>query len=346
MYIKRTIKVLSLLLLALVPLTLYDCDVKVTAMGYPNRIFVFADSTLWSEAEDDFRAVFEKEVATPHAENRFHVTWKPLEDLNTFKDRLNLFFLGIENEDTPVNNYVKGSLPQEFRDGVQKGEMFYFFADDLFARDQIGSFMYAKDRASFKRHFNRTKKDIYNRFEQKYFTRLKKEMYAQGEQKDLEKILASNYGWKVRVQHDYFIANQDKEEHYVWLRRIQPNRWLSVWKVKGDSSLIQRDSLIHLRNRMTETYYEGDTVEEGDTFISLATLGDDREAIKLTGLWRNDSLLVGGPFRMYGVYDEMEQALYLIDIAVMAPGQMKMPFLDQLEVIAGTFEIVRNTEKE
>jgi len=32
----------------------------------------------------------------------------------------------------------------------------------------------------------------------------------------------------------------------------------------------------------------------------------------------------------------------MIDISVLAPGKLKKPFLDQLEVIAHTFEVVKD----
>ena len=48
---------------------------------------------------------------------------------------------------------------------------------------------------------------------------------------------------------------------------------------------------------------------------------------------------------MYAVQDK-QNSLYLVDIAVMAPDKDKKPFLDQLEVIAGTFEIVGKAKKD
>ncbi len=60
----------------------------------------------------------------------------------------------------------------------------------------------------------------------------------------------------------------------------------------------------------------------------------------------NESLGVGGPFRSYLVFDPEESYLYFLDYTVMAPGKLKKPFLDQLEVIANTFEIVRTMEND
>jgi hypothetical protein len=345
MRFNHILKLLPVVGVLAVALLFKSCNLRVSAMGYQNRIFIFADSLLWSEIGEEITQIFEKDIYTPHVEKSFFVTWQPLEKLGGFKDRMNVFFAGVDNEETPVNEYIKKSLPQEVLEQMRNNERFYVFADDMFAKGQIGMFMFAKDRKSFMRNLERVKENMFERFNEKYFARLKKEIYSVGEQEDLEKTLASNFGWKVRVQHDYFIANQNPEEKYVWLRRMRPDRWLSAWRVKGDSSLVNRDSLIRIRNRMTDKYYQGDTVEEQDTYMEVTRL-NDYKATKLVGCWRNDSLLVGGPFRMYAVYEPSDSALYCVDLAVMAPGQNKKPYLDQLEVIANTFEIVNDSEKQ
>jgi len=52
-------------------------------------------------------------------------------------------------------------------------------------------------------------------------------------------------------------------------------------------------------------------------------------------------LLVGGPFRTYIIHEPQDSLLWFVDIAVMAPGRLKKPYLDQLEVMAHTFEILK-----
>lgn len=318
---------------------LTNCDMRPTTMGEQQQIFVVADSLVWADLKDDITATFEAELKTPHIETSFTVNWIPLEKVNTYKTRMNIFFVGLLNEPGLTNDYLKKILPESFLQGIAEGKFFYVFNNDLYARDQIGLFMLANDRASFKQYFADMKNDIYQTFEIDYFKRLKDTMFEKGEQKRLETYLAKQFGWKVRIQHDYFLANQNLVNKMVWLRRMDPNRWLTIWEMPGDSARLTLDSLIHYRNKMAEQFYEGDHVIREDTRLSDAALGE-RSAKKLTGLWINDSLLVGGPFRMYALYDEQRSKLYLIDLAVMAPGRYKKPYLDQLEVIASTFEIV------
>ena len=317
---------------------MYSCDIKVSAFGHPRHILVVADSSLWMDFKGQFLEVFEAPVYMPVTETEFEVEWIPLEKLNEFKSRMNLFFLGVVEEDNAASDYLKQVLPESFIHGVRDNQYFYLFKDDLFARDQIGAFMMARDRSSLQNNFDLLKNEIYQNFSDRYFARLKREMFDRGEQKNIEKIILDNFGWSVRVQHDYFIAMQDALEKYVWLRRIEPDRWLSMWEIEGNESQMNKDSLIAIRNKVIGRNYEGDQVVKEDTYITMTKLSE-YPAHKLVGVWRNDSLYVGGPFRMYAIYRPETSKLYFVDIAVLAPDKEKKPYIDQLEVMANTFKI-------
>lgn len=314
------------------------CDIRPTSMGYQHRIFVVADSLLWSDLKDEIIATFEEEIRTPHTERSFYIEQIPLDKLNEFKTRMNIFFVGTMADNDAVSEYLKKILPDNFKQGVDEDRFFYIFNDDLFARGQVGLIMFARNLEKFHRHFAEMKMDIYDQFKKKYYARLKAGMFEKDEQTRLAETLMKNFGWKVRVQHDYTIAAQDIPRKYVWLRRFDPDRWVSIWQVPGDSSLLDMNNLVRLRNDMTRLYYGGDVVVDDETTLDTTDFRG-QETRKLVGTWKNDSLMIGGPFRMYAVKDAAQDSLYLVDIAVMAPGKMKKPYLDQLEVIASTFQL-------
>ena len=320
-------------------LSFSSCDVRPTTMGYPYRIFVFADSGLWKDVRQAIRDKFEGEVLTPRSEKKFRITYVPLSSLHAFKERMNLFFIGVLNEKGPVNDYLKRILPDNFKQGVKEGRYFYVYQNDLFARQQIGLFMLAKDRQTFKYDFKHLQDQIYQAFLKKYFARLEHDMFDRGEQKKLEKYIAEQYGFTLRVQHDYFIAIQDVANHYLWLRRFDPDRWVSVWKIKGDSSLLHFDRLADIRDAYTKKYYEGDYVIREDSYLKAVDF-NGQKTYKMVGVWRNDSVMIGGPFRTYVIDHPADSSLYFVDIAVMGPRYNKKPYLDQLEVIAHTFRIL------
>jgi len=324
MLLKKLFKFFLLLQLIVFFTSIVSCDIQVSSMGYQQRIFVVADSLLWAEIKPDLLEVFETPIYTPVTENTYEVNWIKLEDINEFKTRMNIFLFGVANEDNQTTEYLEQVLPEQFKQGVAENKYFYVFNDDLFASDQIGLIMYAKDRESFKENFSGLKEEIFKSFSDKYFARLEREMYDKGEQKDIQEILDNNFGWSVRVQHDYFIAIQDVEQKYVWLRRMEPDRWLSMWEIDGDSTKLEQDSLISIRNNVLGKNYQGDEVVLEDTYLSITEFNDEPTR-KLVGVWKNDSINIGGPFRMYTVHDPNTSKLHFIDIAVMAPGKLKKP---------------------
>jgi hypothetical protein len=323
----------------------FGCEPKLGVWGDQDRVYVFADSLLWLDIKGEVEEGLGQVLYTPQTEQNFYFEWQPLRKLNEYEKRMNLLFIGVQNEKNEVNDYLKKILPAAFKQGTAEGKFFYLFQDDLFNRGQIGLFLYAADRVRLKKNFNALKEKIFTELSDKYFKRLKEIMYRKGEQKKKEQYLADYFGWKIRVQHDYYIANQDLKENYVWLRRFDPDRWFSVWKIKGDSSLLNLDSLIAIRNKLGKKVYSGDYVDTTETYLKIADF-QGKETMKLVGLWINDSLQVGGPFRSYALYHKPDSSLYFIDYAVMATTMLKKPFLDQLEVIARTFEITKKVKKE
>ncbi len=317
------------------------CDVRPTSMGYPYRIFVFADSDLWKDVRQAVRDKFEGEVLTPGSEKKFRITYVPLEKLSAFKERMNLFFIGVLDEKGPVNDYLKKVLPDNFKEGVRQNRYFYVYQKDPFARQQVGLFMLAKDRQTLKSNFKKLQDQIYREFLKRYFARLEKDMFDRGEQKKLEKYIEDHYDFTLRVQHDYVIAIQDVPNNYLWLRRFDPDRWVSIWKIKGDSSMMHFDRLADIRDRYTKKYYEGDYVIREDSYLTLGKM-HGQKTYKMVGVWRNDSVMIGGPFRTYIIHHPADSSLYFVDIAVMGPRYKKKPYLDQLEVIAHTFRILDN----
>ncbi|MCD6374956.1 MAG: DUF4837 family protein [Caldisericaceae bacterium] len=334
------------LLIAVSILILVACTkYRPSTAGYPYRIFVVADSLLWLDLQKPISDTFEGEVLTPVSEKKFYFTWIPLRLLNEFKNRMNIFFIGVQDEQGEVNEYLRQVLPAEFQKGVAENRYFYLFQDDLFARDQIGLFMFGKDRQSFLRNFEGLKDQIYNTFEKKYYARLKESMFEKGEQVKVEEYIKNNFDFSIRVQHDYFVAIEEPQVPYLWLRRFDPDRWVSIWKIKGDSSYFNFDSIANVRDRFTKKYYQGDYIIREDSKLVTADFNGQPTA-KMVGLWRNDSVLIGGPFRTYVIDYPADSSLYFIDIAVMAPGHLKKPYLDQLEVIARTFRVEKDARKE
>ena len=158
----RFFKIFITLSVTLIIILLSSCDIKVGVMGYPQEIHIVADSSLWNECGPEITEVFEAPVYTPMAEPSFSLKRISLENLNAYKDRMNVFLMGVAGEDNSTSEYLDSILPDEFKSGVDNDQYFYLYNDNLFAQNQISLILYAKDRKTFREKFSQLKKDIFD----------------------------------------------------------------------------------------------------------------------------------------------------------------------------------------
>lgn len=315
------------------------CDIKKHSYGDFDRIFVFADSINFLQSEAALGEVFDRFIYTPHSEKSFYFGRENLQNLDTYKSRRTLVFLGVLNEDKPVSKYVQNMLSEEVRRSVEQGQSFEFFRYNVYAEDQLVIILVANDSATLIEKLRQNSDKIYNTLEKYHFERLSRAMFLEGEQTNIENYLAKEYGWSIQVQYSYQIVKDSDEHDFFWIKRLNPDRNLSISRIKYDSLETNQEKLIALRDQVAAEYFQKDSVLVDDTYLSFVEFAGKRAA-KLSGVWQNHQLIMGGPFRTYFLYDEKSGFLYLVDLHVVAPGKRKKPYLDQLEVMANTFRFV------
>ena len=315
------------------------CDYKPASFGDFEKIVVFSDTLLFRQIQTELEQTFDQFIYTPHLERSFYLDLQPLSAFDTYQTRRNLLFIGLLDSDNEVSDFLNEALSIEVKEAVAEGKVFEIFKENVFATGQVVMFLPAVDIGSLKRNLSDRSEMIFKRLNTLYFERLASAMYMKGEQISLEQYLAEKTGWKIRVQHDYELVKEDKDGHYIWLRRLNPDRCFFIYRLKGNKMAQSGDWMYNLRDSLGTAFYEGDSIDREDTYLQFIDfLG--YQAIKLTGVWQNHQYYIGGPFRTYFFYDEESGFTYVLDLSVTAPGQRKKPFIDQLEVMAQTFEIV------
>ncbi len=325
----------------LVPLTVLllfvpACNYEPDSLGDFEKIYVFADSTLYQQVRVDLEQVFDNFVYTPNAEKSFYLELHPLDDLSAYERRRNLIFLTILGKDDPVSQYIGSALPDEVKTAIRDGRIFEIFQEDFYARNQMVIIMPGTDVGSLRENIQNNRDRIYQKLEKYYFQRLEKIMFLRGEQKALEEYLAENLGWRIRIQYDYTIVEESENSNFIWFRRFNPDRSLFVYRFQADSLPMGEEWLYQLRDSLTQVHFESDRIEREDTYV-VKTSFNGRPALNMIGVWQNDKLIVGGPFKAFVFFDPREKYIYYLDIMVTAPGKRKKPFMDQLEVMARSF---------
>ena len=315
------------------------CEYKPSSFGDFEKIVLFADSTLYHQIRTELEQTFDQFIYTPHSEKSFYLDLQPLKMLDTYQSRRNLLFIGLLNGQDQVSKFVNKVLSENVRESVNKGELFEIFREDLFATEQEVMIFTARDIGTLQKNLSDRKDIIFNRLNKSYFQRLEYAMFLKGEQSVIEEYLIKEYGWKIRVQHDYQIVKEAKDKSFIWFRRMNPDRCLFIYRFPIKNLDEEGLWLYHTRDSLATIYFEGDSIDREDTYIQFVEfLG--KKAKKLVGIWQNHTYYIGGPFRTYAFTDENEKDMYLIDISITAPGHRKKPFLDQLEVLANSFQFV------
>lgn len=325
------------------------CQHKPATIGSFDKIIVLADSLLWRQVEDDVRAALEVETMTPQPEAIFKISQRSPEDLGDLTRYTNLLLIGTLQSQGHTKELLDKLLNDESKKRVEMDSSFFFQKKNAWARDQMLAVLVAKDVPTLKKQIQTHKDLIFRVFDDNTQNIVSASLYYSFEQKDIEKKFLQEHGWTVRVQHDYIVAIDSSEARFVWLRRMGPQRWFSVyWEPVADPSILSKEWMLAKRDSLAKQFYEGDFVYQDDG-LKVTEKDIDfngRFAIQLDGIWQNKKLVVGGPFRSIGFYNKSDGRIYLIDCAVLAPGRKKWPFMRQLIAMANTFKTADEIKKK
>lgn len=330
----------SLIVLPLILLSLWGCQKRDSLYGSENKIIVIADDVDWAVVEDIAKKTFEKEYNTPQPEKVFTLQKIAPEDLDSFTKWRNICLAATLQTGGEVGKILNSMLTERDRHRVENDSSYVFRKKDPWSKDQLLLVVVAKDTATLQERFKKHHELLFALFDQHASELAAKTIEPDAKSQELAKSLAQQYGWTLRIQRDFFEATNSAQDRFVWLRRLNPQRWVFVhWLETDDPSILSKEWIIQTRNRLAAIYYSGDVVVDKFTKEQeVDFLG--KYALRLDGHWENNELNVGGAFRSYGFYDESSSRLYLIDLSVLAPGERKLPFIRQLDAMAHTFKIV------
>ncbi|MBC8180073.1 DUF4837 family protein [candidate division KSB1 bacterium] len=315
-----------------------QCTSKKISLGYNDRIYVIADSSLWAETESLLRETFEKPLVTPQHETVFTLYNG---NLNFFKNYNNLIFLTSLDEEGDVSDFIQKSLLPGLLERVEQGS-YLFTKENEWAYNQYVMFLVSTNKDTLKQKISKNESYLFNLFNDHWTESLKTQMYSISEQTDVEEMLLDKYGWMVKIQYDYVMEVEDSVNNFIMLKRLFPERWFFVhWIDTFDPSVLNKEWCIQKRNELGTKYLNSDLVEEKfvqPVYEEVEFLG--KRASKLSGLWENSVTIEGGPFISYSFYDEFSNRIYMMDFACFDPRHKstKRSLLRQGEVILHTFQ--------
>ncbi|UCE17758.1 MAG: DUF4837 family protein [Gemmatimonadota bacterium] len=322
------------------PIVLGGC-LKPEAIGSNHEIVVVVSPATWDRFENTIRSLFGRTVVTPQVEQIFSLRIADPEDFDFFQKFKNILLLAPLRGEDPTVALIGSLISGEVRTRVLAGRAYMFQKRDIWAREQTLTILTGEDETALEKHLRENGEEIFETMEADLNEKVKAWLYEEMEQKKIEEKLLGTYGWAIRVPRDYWIDGEFPEERFLFFRKTVPDRWLFVyWEDARTQEVLTEAWCLGKRAEIGATHYNGDAIVEEYTSVTRERFLE-WEAYRISGLWQNETpasgYAAGGPFRSYCFYDEANRRIYMIDIAVFAPGMSKEPYLRQLDVIAHTF---------
>jgi len=324
--LNKLFQVLFLIILASI---LSSCEQK-KSVGEENVILVVADQQVFNRYKTGLEAVFNNPIFTPIEENHYNLVRISLQEFIPKNIYKNVLLLTDIDQVSPESNYINEMLPDDVKDGIRKGDYYFVFKTDMWAKNQNVLILMDSKEAHLSAYLEQFKDKLYNTINERNLEIIKNRMDEKKYDTETSAKLKQKYGVTVTIPDGYKLVDEGKNVDFFQLRRQYPaDRWLTVIKGNYDATVTMQENIIKLRDAASREF--GDSIRINPEIISFDNdTTFDANGVITKGIWEwNEG---GGPFINYAFIKN--NSLYLIDCAVYAPGMDKYPHLDQLQVMA------------
>jgi hypothetical protein len=336
------------------------------AIGTRNQIVLMVDEGTRRAYHPHLEAIWDREVFTPRREAIFTFRVESFERWSFFQRYKNVVITASLEDAGPAGEHLRSMLSDEVRRRLRDEDIgFHVVQRDVYAQDQIVVVIAAGTRDRLQEYLQRNRETLFRIMEEGLNRRVQEALYRYEENHALADTLLTRWQFMVRVPFDYRLNDDYAEHRFVRMIRYTPERYFFAWWVPEqeaqsagagwvlslqqigermaagiDPPAGQIEQLGHaavaLRDSITRRFLDGDVVYPPETTATLVSF-NDRWAVRLYGLWRNDQIQVGGPLVSYTFYDPHTRRIWWLDGAVFAPNMLKEAYLRQLEVLMHTF---------
>lgn len=330
-----------------------DSDYRPSSIGSIDEIIVVMDSTAWDSEtalalEETFGAGIET-IPYP-VEPKYDLTFRDFrsnDQLENIRELKNVIFAAPIDEESNVGEFISALLSDDVEERVRTGESFAFPLEDRWVRDQWTLILTSNSDSELAEKIRNSEESLVGHLRDREMERRIAEVFRRGEQTEISNSLWEDYGWSVRMQHDY-VQIADSGNAVVFARYLPDNnrRMWAWWKddvtdiefLDQDWINAQRDSLmqIYMQGEREGSYVttdyrrpiETDEIDRDDRIIGYETMG----------MWQMVGNFMGGPFVNFTYYDPGTERLFMVEYWQFAPGVNKRRFIRQFQSMGRTFE--------
>ena len=348
----------KLCLAFLLGLLLYACTDKMgdnlpPASGLTGDIYLVMDSAQWKgRLGKQIDAIFSADMnVINRSEPIFKMRWIDPRKLNSvLKQTRNLIFVATLDKNSVGARRVKNMFTPESIDKIKSDTSFFFTSTkNQFAKGQEVMFLVGATEEALIKKLKINSQRLVNHFDQAERERLRASLFKSGQQKGVNEIIKKRFGIDFKIPFGYELVIENKE--FVWVRQFNSKDDRDIFitrKPYVSEAQFEKDSLISFRDATCKKYLFGNP-EKPDSYLitekgvpykqvlAVNTTLQGNFAKELRGLWRTNSLSMGGPFISYTVVDQKQGMLYYLEGFAYAPAREQREILRELETILHTF---------
>ncbi len=316
-------------LFSIIPLLILGCVKRLKVAGGPEtEVIVFSTNEAFDYIEEELTSALEREVFTPTKEEVFTIRHRLPSELMLFNRRRNILFAELVNTDM-----IDSVLSPEAKSQVMEGQSFVFGEQDIFAEGQSVLVISARSLDELREAVRTNKDVIFSFFFKSVLERIREVLYKDGYKEKLGERLFLSYNFTLDIPPGWAIDEYGRDR-LLKIYRHYPDRFLTIYWEYNPRALLTFEDACELRDSICTQLHDSDKVDRERTRMFNVDF-KNMNAQKLDGIWENDELVMGGPFRTY--IFSTESAFYFIDIYVFAPGEKKWIPINQLETLVSTW---------
>lgn len=331
------------------------------SFGDINEVVVIADEEVWlGPIGDTLRFYLQAAYPVlPQYEPIYDLRHFDMKEIEENKDRLrfrNIICLAnVADESSATGRWLKDLIGEEnllrMDESDEKSDV--KIGNNRWSIGQAALFFYAKsDQALLESVVNKSG-SMAKLFKEHGRKKLENRVYASGKSNKLKDAIKSAYGIDMTIPVNYEIVLDDKEKHFMWLRKVSGNTHvhtnLMVHKIPyTDESQLQPEKVKEIRDKLGKEYISSNVKDSymrvNDIHLPMfhekKTISG-KYGLELKGIWEMSADLdsQGGAFQSCIVLNEKANELVFVDAFSYAPGEEKRDLMQGLDMILSSISI-------
>ncbi len=327
-----------ILLLPTLHFALVGCSILPAGTGADNELAILIDEELREKVQHALLQTFCPIIDTPQPERRFIPIFGGLNEIEKLQTQQFLLLVGTLDGAGEISKLIAKMLSPEVAQGVSDGQYYLFEKKNEWARDQHMVILITSDAPSLVSRLTTESSSLFKTFNDLREQKIHQKLFNRYERKDLAADIRERFGLDLRIPHDYVIVREEPESGWLRLKRAAPDRWITLWKSQVyEENPLDSAFVIDKWSELAAQF--ADPIRMNPDYLKYKRNPSGYFGFELRGLWETVGPQGGGPFFCRMFYNTVDNRVYMFEGEVYNPGDVKEPYLKQLEVILATFEV-------